>query len=329
MVDRMSKYAFIVAANSRYLPGLNAILNSLEVAKNTHDVVVLPYKITERYIDRVDRSPFGFKVHWLPIEEEEVLWLGEGEVLMRKRYEMPSILGYDAVCILDADMMIFRDVSSFFKIAAETEIILGCGLEQKRYYGLKNHQYPAGSGRYLFDPEHWNDRDLACAPLFAGPRWYEALRKSYRICADHPHEERFKAPDMDALNICLLAAGSYDHTVCLSQRNWTGLHETFMKAHSRIVDMHGKPFTEDGEEIYIAHGQFWNKTWRGWQIENQLAMVDREFDKSESYKSRSRGSWEHLIRLYQYYAEKCTINIEDFRQDIMSHKPAENCMELT
>lgn len=334
-----SKYAFVVGCNARYLPGLNALLNSLDLVGNTHDVYVLAYKLPVSYLKAVQDAGFSFRTIFEQVDQKEVDWLGEAEVLMRKRYGWPAMHNrvteagerYEAVCVLDADMFFCHNVDRYLEIAASSGLVLGCTLEQKRRYGDPNHQFPAESGQYLIPTDFWNARDLCCAPLFVGPKWWDALEKSYKMVNDYPYGQgRFRAPDMDALNICLIEAGSYDKTIPLSQHTWTGLHECLMKAHTRAIEMHDRPFTEDGEEINIVHGQYWNKTWRGWQIENQLGMIDREFEGSPSMKSRAKGSFELVLRWYKKNAVEHKVNINDFLRFIETRapEPASDVMDL-
>jgi lipopolysaccharide biosynthesis glycosyltransferase len=211
----MARYAYVVAANARYLPGLIGVLNSLDAVNtrgnkhpNNIEVIVLGYKLPQGFIDRLD--DYNFQIIYMPVTDQECEKFGEGEILMRKRYTIPKLLGaqYDSYCILDADMLIMNDLERYFEIAAKTDLVLGCTLEQKRRYDDPNHQFPVGSGKYIIDVEFWNGRDLCCAPLFVGKRWYPALQRSWDIFAQEERNQRFKAPDMDALNICLLAAGS-------------------------------------------------------------------------------------------------------------------------
>lgn len=327
----MSRYAFVVASNGRYLPGIIGILNSLAKNGNKHDVILLGYKLPEKLDEDIEKLPF--KVNHIDLSEEWIRKYGEAEVLMRYRYMIPYQLAaecncYDAFCILDADMLVLQDMTRYFRMVDGTGLILGCTLEQKRRYAEENHEVPPGSGNYLIPKDFWNGRDLCCAPLFLGPMWYEALKKTWEIFAVEDPEKRFRAPDMDALNICLIEAGAYDHIIPGSQHVWTGLHEVFMKAHTRIIDQHGVPFTEDGEEINIIHGQYWNKKWRGWQIDNQHGMIKREFDNSKSYHSRSDGSFEYLLRLWEGYLKGPVINGEEYLQSCTSHEPAKNIMDI-
>lgn len=308
----MSKFAYIVATNTKYLPGLNALLNSLDYVKNTIPIHILGYNLPEKYVEAVNNAGFEYPIIWEKIEQKEVDWLGEAEVLMRKRYSIPEIAGYDVVCILDADMFITQELTRYF-ITAETGVIFGCGLEQKRRYDTDNHQYPAGSGNYVIPKDRWAKRDLCCSPLFVGKRWFPTLTKTWKMVNDHPYGKgRYLAPEMDALNTQLIADGAEPWTIPMNQPCWTGLHETLMKAHTRAIEMHGQLFTEDGQEVNVVHGQFWNVTWRGWQINGQMGMIEREFDNSPRYKQISTGSFELICRWYRKFACDGKVNINDF-----------------
>lgn len=72
-----------------------------------------------------------------------------------------------------------------------------------------------------------------------------------------------------------------------------------LKAHSRAIEIEGNIWTEDGQEIYIVHGQYWEPVWRGWQTDNQTRMIDREFEGSPSYKSRSTMSFALLCEHFE------------------------------
>ena len=308
----MSKYAWIVASNTRYLPGLNALLNSLDSVGNRIPVHILGYNLPDEYIQAVNNAGFSFPVLWDPIQQSEVDWLGEAEVLMRKRYATPLYAGYDTVCILDADMFVCQELTRYFKMA-DSGCILGCGMEQKRRYDTENHQYPYGSGKYIIPQDYWCKRDLCCSPMFVSKMWFPTLKKTWDMVNDHPHGgERYRAPEMDAVNSCLVADGAEDWIVPMNQPCWTGLHETLMKAHTRAVDIHGMLFTEDGQEVNVVHGQFWNKTWRGWQVDGQMGMIKREFDDSPRYKQISLASFEHVCNWYKKFACGGKININDF-----------------
>jgi len=309
------KFTYILASNQKYLPGVTAIFNSLEKLKNIIDVHFLEYKVDPKYLEELKKYSYNIKV--AHIDEKEVEYLGEAEVLMRKRYSIAANLQYDAVCILDADFFILSDPVCYFRAAA-AGMVVGVTLEQKRRYGDENHKV---DGNFLIKPDFWNDRDICCAPIFINPnKWGQALRETYEIVIrkygqvdkSQQDEGRFKAPDMDAINICLLRHGSYPNTMCLDQHTWSGLHESLMKIFTRAVVKHGRLFTEDGREIFMIHGQWWNKIWRGWQIDNQMGMIDREINGSQRCKQIAQESFDLVCKWYKDIATGGPININNY-----------------
>lgn len=318
----MARFAYVVAANHRYLPGLNAVLNSLDLVANRQDVHLVAYGLPETYLERI-QAAFDFTVIVHRIQDTWISTFGEIEVLMRYRYGLPAEIGGAgatsepaAVCILDADMFFCHNVDRYFEIAADAGLVLGCTLEQKRRYGDEHHQIPPGSGRYLIPPDQWNARDLCCAPLFVGRPWYAPLRRSWLDFSRDNADERIRCSDMDALNIYLLAAGSFERTIPLSQHTWTGLHECLMKAHTRAVELRGEPFTEDGEEINIIHGKYWSPEWRSWQVDCQFAMIDRDFNASAPYKHRAKSSFALVCRWWRRAACEHKVDVREWLPDL-------------
>jgi hypothetical protein len=98
-----------------------------------------------------------------------------------------------------------------------------------------------------------------------------AILKSWLIFHDGFPENNFKAPDMDAMNVALIDAGSADKTIVLPGVQWLGTNEQMLKPYLRVVDDRGKLKTECGIPIFCYHGQFYHKKWR----ENQLANRHR------------------------------------------------------
>lgn len=211
----MASHALIVASNRKYLPGLTALIGSLKAAGNTHPLHILGYKLPDGYPAAVEAAGLPYPVTWHPISEREASELGEADVLLRKRYALPAELDADSVCVLDADMYVCRSLDRQLEITAATDLILGCGQEQKKRYDHPNYRL---NGRWVVDPEKPAYRDLCAVPLFVGRRWYETLALSWRRYVEH----RWRANDMDALNLCLIEAGAYDRIWPLSQQVWTG-----------------------------------------------------------------------------------------------------------
>jgi len=293
----MSKYSYVVAANERYLPLLNAFLNSLEYVGNKQDVHLISWNLPTSYLKQFSQLGYSVIVHEVS-NEPGFKELGEGDVLMRYRYELASNLTeYESVVVFDADSIVVRNLDLFFEIAAKANVIIGVALEQKRWYGREeNHKV---DGKHIVS-ETWNEKDIACSPLFFNPKEFgKVFSYSWHIFADYPPERRFRAPDMDALNIAILKFGVQNRILELPETPWSGLHETLLKPFSYVCEMHGNLWTINGEPIYVIHGQFNSPLWRQWQIEGQLRCIDRELDGSPRCKKIAQDCLEFLTSYWQ------------------------------
>lgn len=293
----VGKYAYVVSANERYLSCLNVLLNSLQKVGNIHDVYLISWNIPQSYLDKL--SQLSYKVIVKEISNiPEMINLGEGECLMRYRYKIAADLKeYNAVCVLDADTLIARDLTIWFDIAANSEVIVGCGLEQKRWYGQEPNQMV--DGKHFIEPT-WNDKDICCSPFFFNPNKFgDALDFSWKIVADYSPEKRFKAPDMDGINMAIIKYGYKDRVIALAEATWSGLHETLLKPFSHVCEMHDNLWTINGEEIWLVHGQYLNEIWRGWQIEGQDRCIDRELDGSPRCKFIMNQCMEYLHNYFE------------------------------
>jgi hypothetical protein len=281
-------YSFVIASNTRYLDCLTALLNSLEYVGNKNDVHIVSWGLPE-----LREYPFKIIRHEVA-DDPKMQEIGEGEVLMRYRYELASQLDYDAVCVLDADTLVVRNLDIWFEMAARADVIIGCGLEQKRWYGEPEEHHKV-NGEYPI-PRTWNDKDICCSPLFFNPRKFgDAFHWSWAIIADYDFDHRFKAPDMDAINIAVIKFGYKNRVIALAEATWSGLHETLLKPFSHICEMHDGLWTINGEEIWVIHGQYLNQIWRGWQIDNQIGCVDRELDGSLRNKQIAQSCLDFIV----------------------------------
>ena len=294
MENDISKYAFVISANKKYLQYLNAFLNSLEFVKNKQDVHIVSWDLPKTYLDKLDQLSFKTIVHEVS-DKLEFQKLGEGETLMRWRYELASQLKeYESVVVFDADSIVVRNLDLWFEITSKSGVIIGCGLEQKRWYGEGFEEHHRVDGKHII-PKTWNEKDICCSPLFFSPKDFgNVFSYSWHIFADYPLESRFKGPDMDALGISILKHGVQDRVIALSEITWASLHETLLKPFSHVCEMHGKLWTINGEEIWVIHGQWPNEIWKGWQIEGQMKCIDRELNGSERCKQIARACYEQL-----------------------------------
>lgn len=305
------KYAFIVSACKKYIPEINALLNSLDLVGNTYDVHVWHYGWPQDYLDRLASVNFTYKLILHQISEEEAReYGGEGEILCRKRYWYAAEIGksYDAICILDADMVFVRNPRQFFIIAATSKMILGVHKEQNKVYDHEHHKV---KGQFIYDSTFCNDKDLCNCPLFLDANLYESpLERSWDIFTDGYPNTNFKAPDMDALNLCLLEAGCYDTIIKLSNHSWLGTNESLLKPYTRAVERRGLLFTENGQEIFSFHGQFYKKGWRATQLANRSYCAKHYLGCNEQTDKQAAGAMELLYRWFKRACFDHKISIE-------------------
>lgn len=138
----MSRYSFVVAATYGYIPELCGLLNSLDFVGSKADMHVIGIELPDEFVGQFNK--LSYKVIFHNVDQSE--WeadRGRSEVVCRKRYWYAAEygLGYDAVCILDADLIFCRNPEQFFNIAAKTGYILGPSKEQNKVYDDPHHEF--------------------------------------------------------------------------------------------------------------------------------------------------------------------------------------------
>lgn len=294
------KYAFIVSACSKYLPELTAMLNSLDMIGNNHPVHIIGYNLPNEFVSQLTKLSYPAHLYEIP-EAEAREFGGEGEILCRKRYwyaaEWGETLGYDAVCVLDADMFFIRPVDQYFKIASQCGFICGAGLEQKRIYGEEPNQKVGG---VQLIPPTWNAKDIACAPLFFDPKkWGDLFRRSWTIFSEGFPTTNFKAPDMESYNLLILAGQHQDDVLLLSNYSLVGTNEKLLKPYTRMTVQGDKLlWTEGGEPIYIVHGQFYKARWRRQQLLNRHGCAAGYLGFAERSDAMAAGAMQGLYEWF-------------------------------
>jgi hypothetical protein len=305
------KNAFLVMACKKYVPEVNALLNSLDYVGNKADVWLYVYKFPETYLEKLAKTEWTYHLHIRIIPEEEARqYGGESEIVCRKRYWYAAEIGqyYDAICVLDADLVFTRDPWQFFDIAAKTGFIVGTHKEQNKKYDDPHHLV---HGKFIYDPTITNDKDLCNCPLFIDAKIHERpLKRSWEIFADGWPNTNFRAPDMDAMNLCFLEAGLYDKIIKLSNHAWLGTNESILKPYTRAVDKNGKLFTENGQEIFCFHGQYYKKKWRECQLGNRHHCAEGYLKASFNSDNMARGSMELLTRIFNKMCFEHKVSIE-------------------
>ena len=305
-----SEYAYIVTADIRYLPEVIGNLNSLHLIGNQQDVHYFGSLIPDEVVEQFDKLCYRLIYHAVPDEEIKAAH-GNSEVMCRKRYWYAAEYGqdYEAVCVLDADLIWSHLPDVFFEVAAKAGLIVGASKEQNKIYNELHHEY-AGGWNWKVPRGYYNDADLCNCPTFIDARLYEeALRKQWEIFIEgNPFKEEmpdthFKAPDMDAMNICFLDA-VWPHTeriLPLPGLMFLGTNEQHFKPYINATMRENGLWTKNGIKIYSVHGHFRHRQWCEIQLSNRKGCIEGQLNGSESAYNQAEGSLTVLCR----YAHHC------------------------
>lgn len=295
----MSKYAYIVAADSKYTPELCSLLGSLEYVGNKQDVHVIGINLDKNFTDQFPKLSYNVILHEVSEKEVEES-RGISEVTCRKRYWYAATIGqsYDAVCVLDADLIFCRDPFQFFVIAEKTGYILGPCKEQNKVYDTESDDHFMVDGKWIWNiPQgFYNDKDMCNCPVFIDAKvWKEALEMEWDVFLNHG----FKAADMDAMNLAFLQYGGYEKTIKLPGLQWLGTNEQMLKPYMRAVERRGQIFNECGPEIFCYHGHFAHKRWRDCQIDNRHNCASGYLKTTECCDAMAVGSMNLLYENFK------------------------------
>lgn len=264
----MSKYAFVVGATGTYTPELCAMLNSLDFVGNKADVHVFGIELEEAFTSQLSKLSYTV-VHHNVTEAEWQEAHGRSEIVCRKRYWYAAEIGkdYDAVCILDADLVWVRNPINYFIMAEKTGLIFGPGKEQNKVYDDPHHQF---NGEWVIPNGYYNHNDLCNCPVFLDPKvWGEALRKSWEWFITGFPDTNMKCPDMDCMNIAFIKYGGETKTVVMPGIQWLGTNEQMLKPYIRVINDRDLIKAECGIQVMCYHGQFYLKRWRDCQLDNR------------------------------------------------------------
>ena len=292
-----SRFLYVVGATYSYTPELCAMLNSLDYVGNTFDVLVLGFEMEDSFIEQFSKLNFKVIFHKIT-EEERDQSKGTSEVVCRKRYWYAGEYGknYEAVCVLDADLVWVRNPVNFFEMAAKTGFIIGPSKEQNKVYDDPHHQF---KGEWIIPEGYYNRNDMCNCPVFLDAKiWEEALKKSWEwFITDFPNAN-MKCPDMDCMNIAFVKYGGEGKTVVLPGVQFLGTNEQMLKPYMRAINDRDLIKTESGFPIYSYHGQYYKKGWRENQLNNRHNCANGYLKATECCDSIAEGS---MNLLYTYF----------------------------
>lgn len=350
----MKKYAMFLGLTDNYTHLFNALFNSIELygMGEYMDIYVVHVDATQEYIDfmRHTCEERGFKtrvffVQIEPVPEDQDL----SRVLQVKfyRYKLMAEIGvrYDAICFTDTDIFFCADLEDYFKIAANTDLIVGVNDNVVRNYKSD----PNGGScpcwdkpnvktgeREIFLPGPMIDVKFICnTPQFIDMKKYGDVftdvwehRQKLGMDSSWPF-----TGDLETMNLVFNKHGVKDRLVVLGSHLWTGVHQSIYRVSTaaRRLAVPGDALLSDSkqrkqslfvsetcDEICAFHGRDWTDEGAVQKVKTHyipkiLRQMEGEFRGSEYEKAyRKRCMIFDQIQAYflflQFY---CFVSLDE------------------
>jgi len=260
----MNKYAILTSCTDNYSQYMNAFLNSLDFYDMDLDVHIICIGVHEAYLKQVESTDWSFNVILHRHKYEDFNQFCSNRFKVQKaryiisskksRYKQASdILNkYEAVCMMDIDMMIVNDLTKFFDLVTNTPYLIGCNERFK--WQLSNFKL---DGDVLpSTPMMW----MVCnAPLFFDPRQNQKFIDACHRTAgnlEHAIKPNEEPSDIYTMNVGLWLADKTKDILALPSYAWVGNHTGYFNHYSRIFIKDGSWWSFTGEPVYIIHGRW-------------------------------------------------------------------------
>lgn len=281
-----SEYAFVVGASDNYVPGVVAMLNSMECHGHTADVLMIPWNLPGEFLDSLNKYSFGIRLFPNEIEHQVL-----ATAIERFRVAYEQGIAYKAICLLDADMFLLENVDLFFQVAAAGFIVTGSNGMIINFNKKYQEQY------YLeLDEPEWPYKKVhTTAPIFISPQdldWFDQLYNSRRIDS---------WDDFLYLNILGIKLEKYKRMLCMPPYAFTGIHHWHLKVETGLVRK-GPDLVLAGTEeaVYMAHGKFWEENYCKDLVQIMDQYVGR-WDMGARCKQRISDAHKTVIEEFNRY----------------------------
>jgi len=244
-----SKFAFVTAASTNYLPGLYAFFNSLVMNKHKDDVVLGSFRLPEDFLESLNTLPFHTEVVNIDTTGNQSEDTAIGRFKMAYDYGQK----YEAICLVEGDLFLTGNVSTFFNIAskgfvvvASNGMVVNFGRDYQKQYGID-----LGVDQYIYPKVH------TTVPIFIGMNDLDWFKKF--------HDGRMSAHSFDdvfGLNVLGISMGKSDRILCLPPYQWTGIHHFGVKPETGWMEKDGFVLSGTEEQVYMIHGKWWDEGWR-------------------------------------------------------------------
>jgi len=305
---KKSRFAFLTGASQDYLPGLNALFNSLDIWGQRQDFLLVDYNLPEDYLKKA-KDTFNFNIRVFKSTQENQ---SQGTAIERFKIGYEIGKEYEAICLLDTDQFLVSSVERFFEVASKGFIvtgsngmIIGFNRDYQQKYGIKLEK-----DDYPYPLVH------TTCPIFLSPAdldWFERLYNSRRF-------DIFD--DFTFLNFLGIVMGKDKKMICLGPQKFTQIHHFGLKPNTRIIRKNGLLLSETEELIYMIHGKWWRENW----VNGLMEPMYRYFRDNEFGEKQIREALESKEICQQEFIKYCyhsKLSIKDFQRIPWLEKLAE------
>jgi len=293
-----SKNLLVVAGSLNYLPGINAILNSMDYWKIDADVLLLSFRLPEDYLKKI-KETFNFNIKVVKSEGNDQV---KDTAIERFALAVSEGKNYEAILILDADMyfmsdeanLLFRVASKGFIVTAANNMIINFNEEYQKHYGVN-----LGSKEYLYPKIH------TTAPIWLSPQdldWFDALYNARRI-------DSFD--DFLLLNILGIKMGKDKKMIVLPSYRLTNIHHFSMKIETGMMRKGNLILSGTEEGMIMNHGKFWSEDY----VKDLMKVMDG-YIKNEGFTEKHRekvlNSRKIMLKEFIKYSYLCKLDLRKF-----------------
>jgi hypothetical protein len=291
----MNRYGIFISCTWNYMPHLNGLLNSIEKRDLCDvDVHLIYGDFPEQYIH--DLHSLSFSIIHTKLDRADYNLREEQRAnrffkYARFEYISRNAIDYDAICLLDADMMIVSsEFMNLFDLVCGADKLIGCN-EKYKWTVCKSEP---GKFSYILDgapifPEPRQLRKFHCSvPIICDYARWEKVFDFYIKLVSEGHEIKDGAQksmgDMFSWNCAVAHEGMEDRLILFPMETMTQVHATNTDPNRRVINHSGFWQTDAGDPVYTLHGRVASANWE----EGLMRVFEKNTPESEKEKRRPK-----------------------------------------
>ena len=262
-----SRYAVIVTADERFLPGVNALLNAMKYYQQENIESHLIHNIPER-AGYIQRAEVAFGSFFKPVNITEYYQECRNEYWSRQPkhtkssmkfarwwYPVDRLAHYDAICILDADRIITNNLTPWFDMIARSDMIglAGNDWSDAMYFSYDDERAMRKNPPLYSNPFFITGR--RAKELFPLIPEYAQNPKKY-----HPPYQRPTTGDMHPVNLTLLQTGMIKDLYPLPATQWVFVQNGHVRLAERVIQKRKYiGIHPNGDLLNTIHRRYWGQ----------------------------------------------------------------------